>query len=130
MKNICQCTCIKTDAFGGSDAGDLQCNLGADLTVEMGAPCNGTDLLIDVGQACIPVTTQRAKGRIDDGNFVPGSTVPGAAPGPDSNDRTGAPLSCAQVDTSTTTGLEGVGAVNFFGSTIGDLSVGLKAVCM
>jgi hypothetical protein len=129
-KNICQCTCIKADAFGGSDAGDLQCNLGADLTVEMASPCNGTDLLIDVGQACIPVTTQRAKGRIDDGNFVPGSTVPGPTPGPDANDRSGVPLSCAQLDTSTTTGLEGVGAVNFFGSTIGDLSVGLRAVCM
>lgn len=31
------------------------------------------------------------------------------------------PLACATVDTST------VGAVNFFGSTLGDLTVGLKA---
>jgi hypothetical protein len=138
QQGICQCTCIKTDAFGASDPGDVQCNLGADLTVEMAAPCNGTDLLIDVGNACIPVSTQRAKGRIVDGNFVPGSTVPSAAtmctpPGsPDGshcNDQSGSPLACATVDSSDTTGLAGVGAVNFFGSTIGDLSVGLKATC-
>jgi hypothetical protein len=136
--NICQCSCIKTDAFGGSDPGDVQCNLGAALTVEMGGPCNGTDVLIEVGNACIPVTTQRAKGRIEDGNFVPGSTVPSAVTscmpagmpdGSHCNDQLGLPLDCAVVDTSDTTGLVGVGAVNFFGSTIGDLSVGLKATC-
>jgi hypothetical protein len=137
MKNICQCTCINDDAFGGSDPGDLQCNLGADLTVEMQSPCNGTDILINVGQACIPVTTQRAKGKIINGNFVAGSTVPSAVTscagsngtGSDCNDRDGAPIACAVLDGGSTTGLSGVGAVNFFGSTIGDLTVGLKAVC-
>jgi hypothetical protein len=136
--NICQCSCIKTDAFGGSDPGDLQCNLGANLTVEMGGPCNGTDVLIEVGNACIPLSTQRAFGRISDGNFVPGSTVPsmgtscmppGSPDGSFCNDQSGAPIPCATLDASTTTGLVGVGAVNFFGSTIGDLSVGLKASC-
>jgi hypothetical protein len=139
QQNICQCSCIKTDAFGDSDAGDVQCNLGSDLLVEMAGPCNGTDVLINVGNTCIPVTTQRAKGRIVDGNFVPASTVPSAAticapPGvPDGshcNDQSGAPLACATVDSSDTTGLVGVGAVNFFGSTIGDLTVGLKATCL
>jgi hypothetical protein len=127
--NKCQCSCIKTDAFGGSDPGDLQCNLGADLKVEMAPPCNGTDVLINVGAACIPLSTERAHGRIDDANFIGGSTVPGPTPGPNSNDQTGLPLACATLDASTTTGLSGVGAVNFFGSTIGDLSVGLKATC-
>jgi hypothetical protein len=125
----CQCNCLKTDAFGPSDPGDLQCNLGASITVEATSPCDGSDLLINVGSACIPYTTQRAKGKIIDGNFIPGSTVPGPAPGPDSNDQTGAALACATLDTSTTTGWIGVGAVNFFGTTIGDLAVGVRAVC-
>jgi hypothetical protein len=125
----CQCSCIKTDAFGGSDPGDLQCNLGADLNVEMAPPCNGTDILIAVGAACIPLSTERAHGRIDNANFTMGSTVPGAMPGPNANDQTGSPIDCTTLDASTTTGLAGVGAVNFFGSTIGDLSVGLKATC-
>jgi hypothetical protein len=139
QQNICQCSCIKTDAFGDSVAGDVQCNLGSDLTVEMAGPCNGTDTLINVGNTCIPVTTQRAKGRIVDGNFVAMSTVPapgtmcvppGMPDGSHCNDQTGAPLACATVDSSDTTGLVGVGAVNFFGSTIGDLTVGLKATCL
>jgi hypothetical protein len=125
----CQCDCLKTDAFGPSDPGDLQCNLGTKITVEVLAPCDGSDLLIDVGSACIPYTTQRAKAKIVDANFVAGSTVPGPAPGPDANDQTGAGLPCATLDTSTTTGWIGVGAVNLFGTTIGDLSVAVRAVC-
>jgi hypothetical protein len=137
MKNVCQCTCIKSDAFGGSDPGDVQCNLGAALTVEQQSPCNGTDILISVGNACIPVTTQRAKGRINNGNFVAGSTVPAGntfcpdanGSGADCNDRNGVPVICETLDAGGVSGLTGVGAVNFFGSTIGDLTVGIKAVC-
>jgi hypothetical protein len=45
------------------------------------------------------------------------------------NDQSGTELACATLDTSTTTGLVGVGTVNFFNSTIGDLSLGVKALC-
>jgi hypothetical protein len=127
---ICQCACQNLAAFGGSDPGDLQCNLSAALTVESAPPCNGTDVIINVGNSCIPVGSQRGHGRIDDGNFTGGSTVPGAMPGPNANDQTGSPEACATMDTSVTTGFAGVGVVNFFGSTLGDLSVGLKATCM
>jgi hypothetical protein len=67
-----------------------------------------------------------------------GSTVPSAGTicmpagmpdGSHCNDQSGVPLDCSVVDTSDTTGLVGVGTVNFFGSTIGDLTVGLKATC-
>jgi hypothetical protein len=126
---FCQCSCTDNAAFGPSDPGDLQCNLGAKLVVETGAPCDGTDILINVGNACIPVSTQEARGKITDANFIPASTVPGPPQSPNANDRTGVPLACATVDMSVTTGLTAVGAVNFFGSTIGDLSVGLKTVC-
>jgi len=124
--NICQCTCIDDASHGASDPGDLQCNLGSDLVVETGAPCNGTDVLIPVGQTCIPVTTQRASALITDANFIGGAKVPNP---PQVNDQVGLPIACATLDTSTTTGLRGIGAVNFFGSALGDLAVGLKATC-
>jgi hypothetical protein len=125
-RDLCQCTCISDTAHGPSDPGDLQCNLGSDLVVETGAPCNGTDVLIPVGQTCIPVTSQRATSLISDANFTPGSFVPNP---PNVNDLSGLPLACATFDTSTTTGFRGVGAVNFFGSALGDLAVGIQATC-
>jgi hypothetical protein len=128
--NVCQCTCVNDGAFGGSDPGDLQCNLGVHFTVEAAAPCDGADVQIDLGAMCLPLTTQRAKGKIVDANFTAGATVPGAAPGPNANDRTGVPLDCAVVDGGTTAGLETVGAFTIFGSsTLGDLSFGIRAVC-
>jgi hypothetical protein len=126
QQNICQCACTDVAAHGASDPGDLQCNLGSSLNVETSAPCDGTDITIAVGQTCIPLSTQRATSSIIDANFTPASVVP---PPPNVNDQTGAPLACATFDSSTTTGLVGVGAVNFFGSALGDLAVGLKATC-
>jgi hypothetical protein len=128
--NTCQCTCVDDGAFGGSDPGDVQCSLGVHMTVETAAPCDGTDTQIDLGTMCIPMTTQRAKGKIVDANYTAAATVPGPAPGPNANDRTGAPLACSTVDSGTTTGLEAVGAFTIFGSgTLGDLSFGVRAVC-
>jgi hypothetical protein len=128
--NTCQCTCVNDGAFGGSDPGDVQCSLGVHMTVETAAPCDGSDTQIDLGTMCIPLTTQRAKGKIVDANFTAAATVPGAAPGPNANDRSGVPLDCSVIDAGTTSGLEAVGAFTIFGSTtLGDLSFGVKAVC-
>jgi hypothetical protein len=127
QRNICQITCIDTAAHGPSDPGDIQCNLGSDLVVETGAPCNGTDILIDVGTTCIPVSTQRASSLITDANFTPGSVLPNP---PNVNDLSGNAIACETLDSSTTTGLTGVGAVNFFGSALGDLAVGIRATCL
>jgi len=122
---VCQCTCTNSNAFGAADPGDIQCNLSSHLVIESAAPCNGTDVTINVGDSCIPVTTERAVGKIINSNGGAG-TVP---PSPLINDATGTAISCASLDASTTTGLVGVGAVNFFGSALGDLSVGLRATC-
>lgn len=84
------------------------------------------NVLINVGETCIPVTTQRATSLISDATFVPGSKVP--VP-PAVNDLPGTPVSCATLDAGTTTGINGVGAVNFFGSALGDIAVGLSAQC-
>ena len=135
--NICQCSCINAAAHGASDPGDFACNLGSNIVVETAAPCNGTDILINVGNTCIPVSTEEASGLVTNSNFNSGvggdfcptgptCTVPGFG---FTNDQTGTPIPCATMDASTVTGFVGVGAVNFFGSTLGDLSVGLKATC-
>jgi hypothetical protein len=151
LPNICQCSCIDTSAHGPSDPGDFQCNLGSNIVVETGSPCDGTDILVSVGNTCIPFTSERATGLITQSNINAGKTCTGgfcdnspttactsAADCPDSvvpvppnvNDQTGVPLACATVDMSTTTGIVGVGAVNFFGSALGDLSVALRSQCM
>jgi hypothetical protein len=149
--NLCQCNCLDTAAHGPGVAGDLQCNLGSSLLVENAAPCGGncdgpgtetcphgmnsecpagekciTDVKISVGSTCIPVTTERASSLISNANFAAGSTVPGEG---NSNDIAGATVSCAAFDAGMLSGVTGVGAVNFFGSALGDLAVGLRATC-
>ena len=127
---ICQCSCINTAAHGASDAGDFQCNLGSNIVVETAAPCNGTDILINVGNTCIPVSTEEASGLVTNSNFNACGNSPCTVPVPGiTNDQTGVPIACTTMDASTVTGFVGVGAVNFFGSTLGDLSVGLKSTC-
>lgn len=126
LRNQCQCTCVNTAAHGASDPGEVQCNLGSTLVVETGSPCGNGDVLIEVGTTCIPVTTQRATSLINDANFTPGGKVPAD---PNVNDLMGTALSCETLDGGTLTGLSGVGAVNFFGSALGDLAVGLRATC-
>lgn len=132
--NICQCTCLDAAAHGPSAAGDLRCNLGANLLFEVGLPCDGTDPFADFGSVCIPFTTQRATALVSDANFnspgCPGGGPPCYVPAPPQvNDQSGSPLACSVLDGSTTTGLVAVGATNFFGTNLGDVSVGLKTTC-
>ncbi len=126
--NICQFSCLNTAAHGPSAAGDLQCNLGASLTVEFGAPCGDGDTLINLPNNCLPLSTQQASGSISNANFntPPGGMIPVA---PNVNNLTGAEVSCGALNASTTTGMVAVGAANFFGSAIGDLSTSLKVKC-
>jgi len=122
---ICQCSCVNRAAFGGSDPGDFECNLGTNLVVETAAPCDGTDITIRLGTTCIPLSTEQASGVVNNANFSGSPVPPGGV-----NNQTGTPLACATVDNATLTGLTGVGAATFFGSSpLGDLSVGVKAVC-
>ncbi|MEO8601023.1 MAG: hypothetical protein ABI629_00455 [bacterium] len=121
----CQCTCVDNSAHGASAAGDFQCNLGSNLVVENSAPCGNGDVKINVGTTCIPVGSQRAGSTIANANFSTNS-LPAA---PNVNDALGSHLSCSAMDSGQTKGISGVGAVNFFGSALGDLAVGLVATC-
>jgi len=124
--NNCQYSCLNAAAHGASGAGDLQCNLGSNLVVEVAAPCDGTDVSINVGNTCVPFSTQQASSNIVDANFVPAATVPNLSP---PNNLIGTQVACATLDASTTTGMVAVGAVNFFGSSLGDIASGLRVTC-
>ena len=119
--DICQCQCIDTMAGEASRAGDFQCQLGASLVVERTAPCDGSDVSIAVGGACIPVTTSTGEAQIINANGGTGTL------GPFLN--TGNPVPCGNYETGPLTGIKGIGVVNFFGSALGDISTELFPVC-
>ena len=123
--DICQCSCINPGAGGAAVAGDLQCPLGVNLTVEANPPCNGTDVLIDLGNSCITQTTATASTLISQANFTAG-TVP-ASGTPASG--TGAAIQCSALTSNDLTGLKLRGVVNFFGSALGDIASLFAADC-
>jgi hypothetical protein len=121
--NECQCDCLLVD-YVASRPGGLHCNLPANIDVEIGPPCDGTDILIGVGTRCIPLTTEVVTSQMHNTNNTPGKDLP-VLP----FTGVGTPIPCATLADSTTTGLVLVGSVNFFDSTIGDLTTNQTLVC-
>jgi cysteine-rich repeat protein len=119
--NICGCHC-SSQGGAASRVGGLSCNLGADIIVEIRSPCGDGDVLISVGSACIPLTTESFTTVILDSNNS-------APPVPIAGSLLGAPISCQDLASSVTTDLRMVGAINFFDSTVGDLAVALNFRC-
>ena len=98
-----------------------RCNLGVSLTVEVAAPCDGTDVLIDVGTTCIPLTTTNAFGFIQNANDQGGTLGPFVG--------NGSSVSCTDQDANITSGISLRGSNAFFASTIGDILSGLTSDC-
>lgn len=126
--DVCQCVCQDTRAFGDGGAGAFACNLGAELNVESAAPCGDGDVLIPVGETCIPITTQRTDVLITNANFNTCGSPPCMVP-PSAASVLGTNLACPVFDGGSASSLKGVGGVAFFGSTLGDLAVTLAATC-
>lgn len=124
--DICQCSC--TDAAAGDAArpGEMQCNMGAALAVEAAAPCDGTDITINLGSACLPLTTASVSTLITNANFNAALTVPRSGTPASS---TGTPVECSALTSDNLSGFKAGGAINLFGSTLGDLAVLLSADC-
>lgn len=114
--NICGCDCL---AIGGAPSGPgaMQCNLDVNIDVETAGPCGDGDVLIAVGERCIPLTTEALSSQLHNANATPFKDFP-VPPEIDS----GARIDCDDLASSATTGLRLVGTVNFFDSTIGDLN--------
>jgi cysteine-rich repeat protein len=120
---LCQCDCADVGGVP-SGAGGLQCNLGANIDVEISPPCGDGDILIAVGARCIPLTTELVTSQMHNLNAVPGIDFPVPA-----FTAIGNGIACSTLATSTTTGITVVGSVNFFDSTIGDLQARIDFLC-
>jgi hypothetical protein len=123
---ICQCSCVNTAAGNASRPGDFECNLGASLAVEAHAPCDGTDVTINVGTACIPLSTGAVSTFITHANFSAGATVPSSGQPVMTS---GQPATCEQMTAGNLSSIQIHGAVNFFGSALGDLATSLSTYC-
>jgi hypothetical protein len=127
LGNVCDCTCLNEMAGGASDAGDLQCQLAFNLTVEPnpgnGMACDGGDVTINVGDTCAPLSTQSATAILRNGNNSGAEFPPGGF------SVTGTPLSCVDLATSDTSTGSFVGAAMFYASTIGDIDAQLQINC-
>ena len=122
--NICNCDCVTVDG-APTPAGTLQCNVATSVNVELAPPCDGTDVMINVGRQCIPVTAGTFTSIMHNANNTPGKDFPVGG-----RTATGVPLgSCEDLAASMTTDLELVGGANFYDSLIGDLSVSARFVC-
>lgn len=121
--DVCQCQCIDLRAGPAGGAGELQCQLGANINVENAAPCGDGDIKVAIGRTCIPLTSATATTQVNNANFGSNS-VPSS---PASN--TGTRRTCAAINAGNTSGLKMRGVTNFFGSTLGDLAVELFSDC-
>jgi hypothetical protein len=121
--NICGCDCLRIGGAPGS-AGALQCNMDTNINVELAGPCDGADILIAVGERCIPLTSEALSSQIQNTNNSPGKVFPDPAA-----TNAGVAIDCLDLATSATTGLRLVGTVNFFDSTIGDLNTMQAFTC-
>ena len=79
-------------------------------------------MLITVGTTCFGLTTANSFATVAEANAVPDATL-----GP--FQANGSPVSCFEQDANSTSGLKMVGAVAFFGSTIGDILTGAELIC-
>jgi hypothetical protein len=116
--NICDCTCVEYALGQPQPAGSVTCNLATNIVTELAAPCGDGDVLINVGDVCVPLTTGAASASFFRFNNVPGDNRLFVSNGTPAN-------SC----TSTTSGMGLRGGVGFYGSTLGDLNVGTSLTC-
>jgi hypothetical protein len=95
-----------------------------EINVESAAPCGDGDVSIAVGTRCVPLTTEAVTSQIHDTNNTMGKDFPNPA-----FNATGIGIDCNDLGTSVTAGMNLVGSVNFFGSTIGDIHTQLTFTC-
>lgn len=106
--NVCQCQRIELTS-GGSGPGGLRCNLGLRLRVEAALPCDGADVLLDLGDRCLPLTTESAQASLVDQDHVPGRQLPNG-----SDVIAGQALGCDALHAGSASGLVLVSAANAF----------------
>lgn len=117
----CHCTCIDAAVAPASGPGQLACNLGVAIRVESSLPCDNVGVVVRLPAQCAPFTSGTATLVLNNLNES------GSSFGPFSE--TGTDETCANFDTSVTTGYELVSILAFYDSTIGDLISRLTVDC-
>ena len=118
LHGACNCACTGRGLGGASGAGDLSCNLGLQVDVELPADgdCNDANAY-SMPPVCTAMTTTAAVGELVNANATPSSTLPGGGPSTVS----GAGVDCYDLAASTTSGMSLVGHFAWFDTTLGDL---------
>jgi hypothetical protein len=134
--NVCACQCLET---GGnpSRAGALNFQVAAQIVVEAAAPCGEGGVLLRLPPQCVPLTTETASGILIHANDVPScqpnrptcNQIPNRGVVGEKLVRVGRPVPCSQLMNEGMSGLNLVGNLSFFDSTLGDLKAQLDWFC-
>ncbi len=126
--NTCNCACSGSGLGGAGGAGDLACNLGMQVNVEL--PSNGIcgdgATGYSLPPVCSAMTTTTAVGQLNDANRTTGKTLPPVGFG---GTLTGAGIDCTSLAASSTSGLTLVGHIAWFDTTFGDFFSANTFVC-
>jgi len=123
----CNCVCQGTGLGTASAAGDLSCQIGLQIDVQLPSDgdCDPADTTpIRLAPLCGAVTTAQASGQIVDANNTAAKLLPLTQSSID-----GAATTCSALAASTTTGISLVGHLAFFDSTLGDIFVAQRFNC-
>jgi hypothetical protein len=132
--HVCGCQCIDTEG-APSRPGGINFQVPAQIIVETGPPCGTGPKLLTLAPQCIPLTTETSVGVLTNANnnfdCNAGEPGPGCTQIPPEGrlSLTGSPISCEQVKAGVVTGMNIVGNISFFDSTIGDLETQLNWTC-
>jgi hypothetical protein len=136
-RNVCGCQCLK-EGGTASRAGAVNFRVGAQIIVETAPPCGSGAVLLTLAPQCIPLTTERSAGVLTQANNpIDTSGCPNGLPGPNcaqipaqgTIERTGDPTTCAALMQANAGGMNLVGNISFFDSTIGDIETVLDWTC-
>lgn len=132
--NVCGCQCID-EGGAPSRPGAVNFQVPAQIIVETGPPCGTGPKLLTLAPQCIPLTTETSTGVLTNANN--NFNCAGGEPGPGCTQippegrltLTGAPVTCENLRAGNVTGMNIVGNISFFDSTIGDLETQLNWKC-
>jgi hypothetical protein len=136
-RNVCGCQCLD-EGGNASRAGAVNFRVASQIIVETAPPCGQGAVLLTLAPQCIPLTTERSGGVLTQANNpIDLNGCPDGLPGPNcaqipmqgTIERTGVPLTCDALMDQNAAGLNIVGNISFFDSTIGDIETVLDWVC-
>lgn len=122
----CNCVCSATGLGAAAAAGQIACQLGFQVEVEL--PSNGVcggPVAYALPPQCMALTSTSASGLLTDANLASGKTLPSLGASPVA----GTGLACEALVASTTSGLELVGHLAWFDTSLGDFFSANSLIC-